>query len=346
MARHSLLLLCLAVLLGVRPAPAVAAQPPATAPVDAGTRDALSDIDAIAPSPAPPGAGRVAGAPVADEPARPAGPAWLRTLWFWARLFWPVLLTAAAIGVAGGVFGTFVLLRREALLALALPPVIATGAAVGMRLGWPTLPPALAMAAAALAYLAYAKRRGTGATALPAVYVAGLSVSFLVIANHGQDVADLEHLLTGVDVAVSPARAVAGAPLLILAAAACGLLWRRWLVLAQAPAAAELAGVHPARWDAAFLGLLAAALLLGTDSQGVVMVLALLFLPAGAVLPWARRLPAALVASAALSLAFVAAAFVLSNVMQWPLSQTVGGVGFAVFAASHAAAVLSGRSAR
>jgi ABC-type Mn2+/Zn2+ transport system permease subunit len=262
------------------------------------------------------------------------------------RLFWPVLLTAAAIGVAGGVFGTFVLLRREALVALALPQVIAAGAAVGMRVGWPTLPPALVAAVVALVYLAFARRRGAGATTLPALYVAGLSLSFLIIANHGQDVADLEHLLTGVDVAVTPGRAVAVAPILLLIAAACGVLWRRWLVLAQAPAAAELAGVHPARWDAAFLALLAAALLLGTDSQGIVMVLALLFLPAATVLPWARRLPGALASAAALSLAVVAVAFVASNVMQWPLSQTVGGVGFAAFAASHAVAFLSGRTGR
>jgi ABC-type Mn2+/Zn2+ transport system permease subunit len=145
----------------------------------------------------------------------------------------------------------------------------------------------------------------------------------------------LQHLFTGVDVAVTPARAAVAAPVLLCVGGLCAVLWRRWLLVAQSPAAAELAGRHPARWDALFLTLLTIVLLLGTDSQGVVMVLAMLFLPAAAVLPWAKRIPAALVAASALSLVLVAVAFVLSNALDWPLSQSVGGVGFAVFLVSH-----------
>src|SRR5438477_98034 len=78
------------------------------------------------------------------------------------------------------------------------------------------------------------------------------------------------------------------------------LLCRRWLLIAQAPAAAELAGIRPNRWDALFLLLLTFTALLGADSLGIVMVLVMLFLPPAAVLPWAKRIPAALVASAAL----------------------------------------------
>src|SRR5436309_3157318 len=80
-------------------------------------------------------------------------------------------------------------------------------------------------------------------------------------------------------------------------AVVCAMLWRRWLLMAQAPAAAELAGLRPARWDTLFLVLLTTTVLLGTDSLGVVMVLAMLFLPSGAVLPWARRISAALIAA-------------------------------------------------
>ena len=70
------------------------------------------------------------------------------------------------------------------------------------------------------------------------------------------------------------------------------------------------------------------------------MVLVMLFLPPAAVLPWARRIPAALIVSAFLSVAFLAAGFYLSNKMNWPLSQSVGGVGFVVVVLSHLAAQL------
>jgi ABC-type Mn2+/Zn2+ transport system permease subunit len=271
-----------------------------------------------------------------EDPTPKTWDDWVRLI----RLLWPAIVTAAAVGIASSIAGVFVMLRREALLALAIPQVVAIGAALAMRLEWPTLPPALVAAAVGLVLLAFARRRGLGNWLLPSLYIAGLSCSFLIIANHGQDVSDLQKLFTGIDVAVSPERAAAAAPILLITGLFIALLWRRWLLLAQAPASAELAGVRPAWWDATFLALLTLVLLLGTDSQGVVMVLAMLFLPAAAVLPWARRIPTALAASAVLALAFLVAGFWLSNTQKWPMSQSVGGAGFAVMLLSNAAAFL------
>jgi ABC-type Mn2+/Zn2+ transport system permease subunit len=293
------------------------------------TRDALDQIDAV---PAP------ATVPVREHSEDIHAPSVSQLSL--VRLFWPALATAGAVGVAGGVVGVVVLLRREALVALAIPQVVAVGAAVGMRMGWPTLPPGMVAAAGALAYVVAARRRGSADWVLPAFYVAGLSLSFLVIANRGQAVADLENLFVGIDVAVTPGRALLAVPLLLGAAGACAVLWRRWLILAQAPATAELAGLRPAVGDAAFLALLTLVLLLGTDSLGVVMVLAMLFLPAATVLPWARRVPGAMAGAAGLSLVFLGVGFGLSNGMSWPLSQSVGGVGFAALVVSHAGAVV------
>jgi hypothetical protein len=194
--------------------------------VDPNTIDLLEEIESTT---APARSGPTAAAE--DHPARPAAaPSRLGDWLHLTRLFAPALVTAAAVGIAGGVVGTFVLLRREGMVALALPQVVAVGAAVGMREGWPTLPPALATAGAALLFLVLSNRRGAGAWALPALYVAGLSFSFLLIANRGQDVAELQNLFTGVEVAVAPAEAWLSTPLLLLTALACAALWRRWLL--------------------------------------------------------------------------------------------------------------------
>src|SRR5439155_22677036 len=205
------------------------------------------------------------------------------------------------------------------------PQVVAVGAALALRWelqGWKTLPPPLAVALATLLYFVLAKRRGIGAWVLPCFYVAGLCISFLLIANKGQEVSHLQTLFTGIDVAVTSERAAIASPILIVVGVICALLWRRWLLVAQAPAAAELAGLRPHRWDALFLLLLMITTLLGTDSLGIVMVLVMLFCPAAAVLAWARRIPAALLASALLSMVFLAVGFYLSNQMNWPLSQS------------------------
>jgi len=240
------------------------------------------------------------------------------------------------------VLGVFMLLRREALMALALPQVVAIGAAMALRWeleGVWTLVPALAAALVALVYLVLGRRSGgIGTGVLPCLYVAGLCLSFLLIANKGQEVSKLQTFFTGFDVAVTPERAVVAGPILLVIAIVGAVLWRRWLLLAQAPAAAELAGLGLRRWDGLFLLLLTVMTLLGADSVGTVMVLVMLFLPAAAALPWARRIPAALIVAAVLSFVFLGVGFYLSNTMNWPLSQSIGGVGFAAVVGSHVAA--------
>jgi ABC-type Mn2+/Zn2+ transport system permease subunit len=260
-------------------------------------------------------------------------------LWPLVRFFAPALVVAAATGICGGVLGTFVLRRGEALLALSLPQAVALGVAVGLRFGWPTLPPALVAVAALLGLVAAERRRldrRAGPTLIPALYIGALCLSFLVIAHSGQHVEELQHLFVGIDVAVSVEQAAWVAPCLILCAIVAGAYWRRWLLLAQAPAAAELAGRSVGRNHAFFMALLGTYVLLGTSTQGIVLVIAMLFLPATTVAPWTRRLPMAMLTAAALSITELAGAFALSNHFAWPLSHSLGGVGASVLALSYA----------
>ena len=148
----------------------------------------------------------------------------------------------------------------------------------------------------------------------------------------------MQNLFTGMDVAVRPEQMAISSPILLVAGAVCALLWRRWLLLAQAPAVAEAAGRHTNRWETLFLCILAVTLLMGTSSLGAVMVIAMLFLPAATALPWAKRVPTALLLSMILSLIFLLAGLILSIEFALPLSQSVGGVGFCCLVISHAAA--------
>lgn len=278
----------------------------------------------------------------------------LRDLFDLAQLLAPALLTAGAVGIAASILGVFVILRREALAALALPQAVAVGSAIGFRLGWvalpeavavhigwPTLPPALAVTGATVLFLAWSRRSGAQHWLLPSIYVGALCCSILIVSGAGQHLADLQNLYVGVEVAVDAHVAEYTVPVALVAAVVTAALWRRWLLLAQARAAAELAGLRPPRWDALFLGLLAGVVLLGTNALGIAMVLAMLFLPAAAALPWGRRLPGAMLASAGFSLLFLLGGLVASYAMDWPLSQSVGGVGFVIVLMSHGLSAMS-----
>lgn len=89
-----------------------------------------------------------------------------------------------------------------------------------------------------------------------------------------------------------------------------------------------------------FLGLLAAVFLIGTNALGVVMVLAMLFLPTATILPWSRRIPHAMVGAMVLSFLFLLGGFILSVECNLPLSQSVGGLGFVLLLVSHSLAWL------
>jgi zinc/manganese transport system permease protein len=253
------------------------------------------------------------------------------------QVVWPALLVSAALAVAGGVVGILVILRREALLALALPQVVMLGAAIAMREDWPTLPPALATAGAAMGLVAWSKSRQDGNVLLPVLYIAGLSLSIILIANAGARLAEVQNLFTGVDVAVGETEGIAVAAILVVLGVSCAVLWRRWMLIAQAPAAAELARLHPVKWNALFLAILATVVIMATQALGTAMVVALLFLPAAVVLPWASRIPSAMAFSALAGLLMVLLGFVVSIEMAWPLSHSIAGAGVVLFLLSRLA---------
>ncbi len=150
--------------------PATRAAAPATQPTDA---DALLD--------------QIASAPIGARPLqeRPRPGKYLGA----AQTIWPALLAGAALAFAGGIAGVFMVLRREALVALSMPQVIMLGAALGLRFGgalglsheWETLPPALLIVAVALALVAWYRGRREGDLILPALYIGGVCLSILVI---------------------------------------------------------------------------------------------------------------------------------------------------------------------
>lgn len=140
---------------------------PTTHPSENGqsTLDVLKDIDKEAAQPHP-AMVRESASPMSavfrDIPAR-YRPSLI--------VVWPGMLVALAI--AGGITGLFMVLRREALVALSLPQVVVLGAAIGLKLSWPakmggpTLAPMLLTVALALVLIAWWGRARAAAYCCP-----------------------------------------------------------------------------------------------------------------------------------------------------------------------------------
>jgi ABC-type Mn2+/Zn2+ transport system permease subunit len=186
-----------------------------------------------------------------------------------------------------------------------------------------------------MALVGLSRRRDSSGSLLLGLYIAGLCWSVLMVSRSAAHLIEVQNLFTGIDVAVSESQAKVTAVVLTAIATIAFLLWRRWLLLAQSPAAAELSGLRPAAWDALLLVLLAITLILSTSVSGTVMVVTMLFLPAAAVLPWVRRIPIAMIAAVALGLILLAVGFTVSVERDWPLSYSVGGTGAIALGVSH-----------
>ena len=244
------------------------------------------------------------------------------------------LWMAVAVGMAGGVAGVFVVLRRESLLALVLPQTSAVGAAVALRYGLPVIPVAMSATALAMGVVAVARWKRFEERVLPALYVGCMGLALLIISGTAEHAHDIHNVLHGGDVYVTDAQLQWAIPTLLLVAGLIVVFWRRWVLIAQLPEAAQLAGAHPLKWHATFLVMLASLVIVGTSTCGMIMVLSALFLPAATVLPWAKRLPGAMTSATLMSVVFVIGGYVLAVVQDWPFSHTVATLGLACATAS------------
>jgi len=219
-----------------------------------------------------------------------------------------VVAGTAALGLAGGTVGTFLLLRRRALVSDALShatlPGIAVAFLVGAALGLPerSLPLLLAGAVASgvvglLTVQALSRfTRLTEDSAIGAVLSVffGLGVVLLSVIQNlelgGQ--AGLKTFILGQTAAMAQGEAIAIGLLAAGAALAVALLFKELRVLAFDPGFAAVQGWPVGALDLVLMGLATLVTVIGLQTVGLILVVALLIIPPAAARFWTDRLPA------------------------------------------------------
>ncbi|MBK4718764.1 metal ABC transporter permease [Azospirillum sp. YIM DDC1] len=225
-----------------------------------------------------------------------------------------VVAGTAALGLAGGTVGTFLLLRRRALVSDALShatlPGIAVAFLVGAALGLPerSLPLLLAGAVVSgvvglLTVQALSRfTRLTEDSAIGAVLSVffGLGVVLLSVIQNlelgGQ--AGLKTFILGQTAAMAQGEAIAIGLLAAGAALAVALLFKELRVLAFDPGFAAVQGWPVGALDLVLMGLATLVTVIGLQTVGLILVVALLIIPPAAARFWTDRLPALTVAAA------------------------------------------------
>ncbi len=218
-----------------------------------------------------------------------------------------VLAGCAMLGLAAGTVGTFALLRGRSLVADAVGHAALPGVVIAALLlatfGADTrsLPPLLAGAAATglagvLAVQALARTRriredAAIAIVLSTFYAAGVALLSYVQTLPGAAQAGLSKFILGQAAAMRAEDALWAVSVAIFCLAIVLLLFQRLRAACFDPEFAQVQGMSAARTDLALLGLIVIVSVAGLQAVGLILVVALLVLPAATARLLTGRLP-------------------------------------------------------
>lgn len=250
----------------------------------------------------------------------------------------PFMRTALAelvlLGVAGGLLGTWIVLRELAFFTHAVGAATFPGLVAADAAG---LAPQVAGAAVALGYTGGVERTGgagrdAGAgTAL--LLVAALALGVILASDVLDSGAGVDRLLFGTLIGLDGGDLAVGSAAALAAVAATFTLGRAWFATGFDPAGSRALGIPAGRADAALLVLVALAVVAALPAVGALLVAAIFIVPAATARLLTRRIERLLALSVALAVAEGVLGLYLAYWMDLSPGPAVATLGAAVFAA-------------
>jgi zinc transport system permease protein len=242
-------------------------------------------------------------------------------------------LAGILIAVACAVLGVFLVLRKDAMIGHGLTHVAFAGVALGLFLN--VLPLLAALVVAVAAALGVVKLKGRaglhGDTAIGILSSLGLAIGILLASLARSFNVELMSYLFGDILAIETVEVWLAVG---LAAAVLAAVWRnydRLLFMTFDRESARAAGIKVERLDALLMILTAVTIVLGMKVAGILLVAALIVIPAAAGLQVARSFRGAVRASGLIAVAAVAGGLGLSIAVNIPASAAIVILCFAAF---------------
>ena len=240
-------------------------------------------------------------------------------------------IASTIIAATAGILGFFVVLRRSAFAAHALPLATFPGAAAAQLLGIQPLWGLLGFVAIAVVLLHQLQRLGRKDVAAGLVLVTLLAVGSLLLSMTNSYAPAVFSLLFGQVLGVSAADLwpVAIIASLVLIGSLC--LYRPLLLQSAFPELAVSRGISAGVIDILFLGLLGLVTAMAMPVVGALLVFSLLIAPAAAAQSLSARPLQALLLAVMFSVGMIWVAIALSFWTNWPIGFFVGTMGALLF---------------
>jgi len=248
-------------------------------------------------------------------------------------------LAGLFIAVACAVLGVFLVLRKDAMIGHGLAHIAFAGVAVGLFLK--VLPLVAALAVAVGAALAVVKLKGRaglhGDTAIGIFSSLGLALGVLLASQARSFNVELMSYLFGDILAIEPIEVVLAVGLAAAVLVAVRANYGPLLFSTFDRESARAAGIKVGRLDTLLMVLTAVTIVLGMKVAGILLVAALIVMPAAAGLQAASSFRGALGAASAVAVLSVTGGLALSLAVNVPASAAIVVLCFLAFVALFAA---------
>ncbi|MDI6753859.1 MAG: metal ABC transporter permease [Thermodesulfobacteriota bacterium] len=235
------------------------------------------------------------------------------------------LLAGFLISITCAILGVFLVLRRDAMIGHGLAHVTFGGVALGLFLYLTPLLVALGVAVfSALGILKLKERAGLyGDTAIGIISSLGMALGIILVSLAGSFNVDLFGYLFGNILAIDPEEVWMALILALVVLITIVLFYQEFVFLTFDPESARTSGVQVRRLDKLMAILTAVTVVLGMKVVGILLVSALLVMPAAAALQVARSFKEALMISASVAGISAIAGLVIAFYFDWPASGTI-----------------------
>jgi len=243
------------------------------------------------------------------------------------------LLAGIFVAIACSILGLFLLLRRDAMIGHGLAHVTFGGVALGLFLNMMPLATALGVTVlASWAVIKLKEKAGLhGDTAIAIFSSVGMAIGIsLATLAHNLNV-DLLSYLFGDILAIEPLEVWFSVGLAAAVVASILVNYHKLMFLTFDREAARAAGISPRRFDFQLTVLTAVTVVLGMKVVGILLVTALLVMPAAAGLQLASNFKQALWISAAVAFLSVTVGLAAAFAFDLPASAAIVLLAFAIF---------------
>jgi zinc transport system permease protein len=244
------------------------------------------------------------------------------------------LIAGLFIALACAVLGVFLLLRKDAMIGHGLSHIAFAGVALGLLLH--TMPLAVALVFSVLASIGIMKLKESaglyGDTAIAIVSSVGMALGIILATLSGNFSVALLNYLFGEILAIEKIEvwlSVALAAVVVLLVVGN---YRAFMYLTFDREAAKVSGLRVRRLDTLITILTSVTIVLGMKVVGILLVSALIVIPAAAGLQLATSFRAAILLSCLVAVLSVLIGLVLAFFLDLPVSGMIVLVGFVLFA--------------